>query len=312
MISPGQQIETLCQQAQHELLFVAPFIKISALERLLSHIGREPHLQCVTRWRPEEIVSGVSDIEIWTILKARKNSTLWLRPDLHAKYYRADNECLVGSANITATALGWKSNPNLELLIPSSSDNPLLIEFERHLMSGIIQVDDSIYQQIVSLVEILEANKPPVDTKSEVRFLDDEETEEEISLEAWLPTLRHPEKLYAAYIGDLDKLGTGSRISAIQDLQILNIPPGLPQKSFKGYVGMVLLQMPIIHKVDQFVVTPQRFGAVRDLLSNQPCATHNFDANHAWQTLMRWLLHFLPNRYRLDQPRHSEIFSRVD
>ena len=75
------------------MLLVAPFIKVGAFQRLLASIADEVSIHCITRWRPEEIAAGVSDLEIWPILRDRPHSRLWLRPDLHAKFYRADAQC---------------------------------------------------------------------------------------------------------------------------------------------------------------------------------------------------------------------------
>ncbi len=95
-------------------------------------------------------------------------------------------------------------------------------------------------------------------------------------------------------------------------MRSLPIIPNLSQKTFKAYIGTLLLQKPIIQKVDSFVQTPQRFGAVKNLLNSLPCAANpHFNAERAWQTLMRWLLYFLPNRYALSVPNYSEVFYRI-
>jgi len=311
MSSPGFQLEQLCSSAQQEVVLVAPFIKVAPLERLISKIPIEVNLKCVTRWRPEEIISGVSDLEIWTLLRQRSGSSLWLRPDLHAKFYRADGKCLVGSANLTLTALGWSLHPNLELLIATSVDHPEIVDFEETLLNGCVEVDDSIFEQVSSLVESLadEINIPLNAFESS----DDQQPLESITpIREWLPSLRNPEALYKAYIGALDQLTTALRQSALLDLGVLNPPKGLSKKAFEGYIGTQLLQMSVVRTVDSFVVSPQRFGAVRDLLSTLDCAKRsNFEADRAWQTLMRWLLHFLPSRYQLSVPHHSEIFYRI-
>lgn len=103
----GTELSNLCAEANKEVLLAAPFIKVSVLEKLMNKISPDVSLRCITRWFPEEIVAGVSDLEVWSLIQQRSNSSLWLRPDLHAKYYRADQRCLVGSANLTGKALGW-------------------------------------------------------------------------------------------------------------------------------------------------------------------------------------------------------------
>lgn len=303
----SSQLVQLITQARKELLLVAPFIKVNTLQKLLENINEKVYVKCVTRWRPDEIITGVSDLEVWLLIRDRPNSTLWLRSNLHAKYYRGDQQVLIGSANLTDTALGWSRQPNLELLVPTN----VQMEFEEVLFAGSVQVDNSIYEHIRDIVDNIQ-ERTPLQPSTITIELSDEEVGEIVPIEEWLPMLRHPEKLYAAYIGELEQLGTGTRIAAISDLGMLDIPPRLNKAAFAAYVGVQLLQQPIIRQVDQFVTTPQRFGAVRDFLKTLPCSSQEgFDADFAWQTLMRWLLYFLPHRYNKVIPNHSEIFLRI-
>jgi hypothetical protein len=265
----------------------------------------------VTRWRLDEIASGVSDLDVWLVVRDRPNTSMWLRSDLHAKFYRSDSACLIGSANLTHAALGWSSRPNLELLINSPIQVPLR-EFEDDLFAGSSRVDESIYKQMCSALEHFVVHRVldlPIEGQLEAERLLGEIG---LSVVSWIPSLRHPEKLYIAYLGKLDELTTASRAAALNDLSVLDIPLGLSREGFESYVGVQLLQMPIIRRVDNFLVEPQRFGAVTALLNQLPCRDNvEFSANTAWQTLMRWLLFFMPTRYQHSVPNHSELFKRL-
>ncbi len=311
----GTELSNLCAEANKEVLLVAPFIKAAVLERLLNEISADVSLRCITRWFPEEIVAGVGDLEVWSLIQQRPNSSLWLKSDLHAKYYRSDDRCLVGSANLTGKALGWSDSPNLELLVTLSADEPAIKTFEKELLAGCIPVDRDLFEQVSATVKLL--SEQNIDSTprslSEIELIEEKLTTEDlISADTWLPILRNPEDLYLCYSGQTEKLSTASKIAALTELRSLTIIPNLSQKVFQAYIGTLLLQKPIIQKVDTFVKTPQRFGAVRDLLASLPCANlPDFDAERAWQTLMRWLLHFLPNRYALSVPNYSEVFYRI-
>ncbi len=313
MTFPGTQLEELCSQARNEVVLVAPFIKVTALARLLLKIPARVKLDCVTRWRPEEILAGVSDLEVWTVLEERPYATLWLRPDLHAKFYRADNDCLVGSANITSTALGWVNQINLELLVPMPAVNTQLVDFEKGLFAGSVQVNRSTFEQMQQTVQTLKEyylEVRPSEILPESNLEDS--SQQMISCDAWVPTLRNPEDLYLAYCGRSEELSTISRQAALQDLKSLPLTSNLSKSSFQVYVGSLLLQKPIIHRLDLLLEIPQRFGAVTDFLSSLPChQIPGFDADRAWQTLMRWLRYFLPNRYTLSVPNHSEVFGKI-
>lgn len=306
----GHQLEKLCAEAQKDVVLTAPFIKAPVLNKLLSQLPDNVNLKCITRWRPEEILAGVSDLEVWSIIKTRPKSSLLLRPDLHAKFYRADTNCLVGSANLTASALGWSNKPNLELLVALPVTTELRL-FEIELLAGCIQVDESLFNQMSATVEAMR-NHQVTPYVLELEKHAEDSSIQSVSSKIWIPRLRNPEDLYLAYSGQLKRLTTTSEEAALYDLQALQLIPNLPKGAFDAYVGAILLQMPIIRQVDMFVATPQRFGAVRDFLLSLPCSSSSdFNASYAWQTLIRWLRYFLPNRYALSVPNYSEIFYRV-
>lgn len=129
----GRRLEALTAMAQDEVVLVAPFIKRVTLQRLLERLPPATPLLCVTRWRIDELACGVSDLDIWLDLVARGNAELLLIRDLHAKYYRFDQDVMMGSCNLTSSALGigiprtsnsrWSSRqqprrPRLNLTLP--------------------------------------------------------------------------------------------------------------------------------------------------------------------------------------------------
>ena len=314
--SPGVQLIALCAQSLNEVVLCAPFIKTDAFRRVVESVPSEVTLHCITRWRPDEIAVGVSDLDVWPFLRDRGRSSLRLCANLHAKYYRADTNCLVGSANITAAALGWAAQPNLELLVPVSHEAQALTGFESQVFAVSAEVDDSIYEQMVDIVQAISTQVQRLSCQLEpVGSIDASEENGLISQPDpfWLPSLRNPEELFLAYAGRIDRLSAASQEAGTDDLAALVVTPGLPREAFEAYVGGLMLQQPAIRKIDVLVATPQRFGAVRDTIAAMvpEGRAAGFDADRAWQTLMRWLRHFLPDRYGLSVPRHSEVFYRM-
>ena len=116
-------IEHLARAHSHALL-CAPFIKAGVLRRVLAAIPAGTQVSVVTRWNAVEIASGVSDLETLEVVAGRANASLALIDGLHAKMYVADGQVLTGSANLTAKALGWCPNANLEVLTPAAPDYP--------------------------------------------------------------------------------------------------------------------------------------------------------------------------------------------
>ena len=311
LMMPGVQLETLCERAQKDLLLVAPFIKVGALERLLQTVSLDVQITCVTRWRIDEIAQGVSDLAVWTVLRDRPNAGLFLHPDLHAKYYRTDRNVLVGSANLTNLALGWSRRPNLELLVPLNV-NESLLEFEGRLFKNLVTVNDSLYFAMAIAVERYSASAQPVHLADFEPFISAHD-KSGIKSECWIPKARYPRDLYDAYAGNLDGLTSATVRAALEDLAFLQIIPGLSRSSFEACVAVQLLLTPLVQRIDGLLQTPQRFGAIRDWLASQKCIQEmEVDSTNAWQTLMRWLLYFWPERYQRDVPHHSEILHRID
>lgn len=221
---------------------------------------------------------------------------LFLHPRLHAKYYASGDFALIGSANLTHAALGWLPNSNLEIL--RGVDRGLFAEFERLLFETVIQVNDELYATFLARLATFppapHAADPPALVPGQGQF------------EQWRPTLRHPPDLYLAYSGLAERLSGAAREAAAADLAVLGIAPSLSQAQFETSVSLMLRQHPEVTAIDELASEPQRFGAFRSLMSRRGAA----DGGHAWQTWMRWLLHFLPHDYEMREANYSEIFTR--
>lgn len=293
----GDELVEIVGGARQQCLLAAPYIKRDALDRLLATIPASSSVCVVTRWRLDEIALGVSDLEVWDSLVARGGAELWLQPTLHAKYYRADNRVAIGSANLTNSALGWRPNANLEILHDMGECYSQRGAFERALFEGGTKVDSALHASFIAALEAFpRPPRPPASEKASV-FAE---------LGDWRPRLRFAENLFMLYAGDDQDLSTAARDAAALDLAALNPPAGLSETQFKNWVGVALLQHPEFRAIDEFVVSSRRFGEMRDLLTERGAT----DGNRAWQTWMRWILHFLPNRLAFHTANYSEIVSR--
>lgn len=304
----GNQLKNLCEKAENEIILVAPFIKKSIFQELLKLTNPEIKITCVTRWRIEEILMGVSDIEIWETIKFFPQASLWLKNNLHAKYYRVDKNCLIGSANLTANALNWSNNPNFELMIAvNSDDDDELKQFEHQLFDNCIKVDQILFNLYPSaIVEQKELFSLKLDINNMYEL---NKNANQDTIKNWLPTLRNPEDLYLAYRNEYDKLTNITFENAIIDLSVFALPQNLSKTLFNFYIGIQLLEKPIIQEIDNFVTTPRRFGEVCDYLNKIKGEKIDYvNIKIQWQTLMRWFLYFLPSRYGLSVPNYSEVF----
>ena len=309
----GEELIDLFSYARSEVTIVAPFMKATAVKRLMRNLPRGVALSCVTRWHPYEIMAGVSDLEVWAVLQAHQPSNLFLIPNLHAKFYRADNHYAIGSANLTNAALGWSNWPNLELLV-SGEVNRTLIDWESSLFSQATKVDESLVRFFERIIGDLPSHEFVVAEKyvQTDNCFDDEYGASTQGNASWLPMTRYPEHLYQVYLGSTEHLSAGARESAKSDLLALALPKGLSRDGFTVSVAANVLQMPLVHEIDQFLIQPRSFGSVRDFLRLLPQYPPHRDPSNDWQTLIRWFRYFLPERFHLSVPNVSEVTFRVD
>ena len=314
--SPGSKLLALCSGAERELVLVAPFVKVRSLRRLLSQVSPGVDVTCVTRWRPEEVASGVSDLEVFDEMVRRDGAALLLSPRLHGKYFRADERCLVGSANLTHRALGWSVPPNIELLLEEQPDRPDLAHFEELVLESSCQATEELKLRVAAAAALIRTQLGPVGAPGETidgqgcyGLVEPLAADRQIKVRTWLPSLRHPQDLYLAYRGLSEQLSRSSRLAAAGDLAVIDPAPRLSQPSFEAAVGIALLQMPMIVGIDQLLAEPQRFGVLRDMIAMETGASKD-ESSFMWQTTMRWLMHFLPHRYVRRVPGHSEVFAR--
>jgi hypothetical protein len=303
MPTTGDMLLELAARAQQEVLLVAPFVKHGALRRVLHVVPDHVQVRCVTRWDPAEIAVGVSDLEVWDIVRQRPRTDLRLRMNLHAKLYRSDQRCLVGSANLTGTALGWTHPANLELLTEVAANTPPVGELEAELARSSYLATEAMHESMLRAVESLRALGVTGKTLSPAVA----ETAT-TSLDAWLPTCRSPDRLYSAYRGREDRMISSAFADAQRDLSVLKPPASLDRKSFTAYVSAVLEQHPVIRQLDDFVATPRSTEEIQDFLTNRGVIPNGTTSAEAWDALKMWLLVFFPNRYRAKPPQGTELF----
>ncbi len=292
----GETLVAAARRAGERAVLCAPFVKVTSLQTVLDTIPEGVAIELFTRWRPDEVAVGVSDTAVLSIVEER-SGTVHLCDRVHAKLFRFDDVALIGSANLTAAALGWSASPNLELLVEVPASTPEVVALEISLRRDAVPATEEIAAAVERAAALLPAVALPSANNA------DPEAHRSGS---WHPLLREPRDLSIAYSRGLDLLSGASAAAASVDLAALEIPPGLGVEAFEAVVGTRLMQARLVQIVDDALAEPQRFGAIRDLLGDL-LDLNRAEASHAWQTLMRWLLYFLPSRYSRAVPSHSEI-----
>ncbi len=86
---------------------VAPYVKVQALERLFGSAAPVSGLKLISRWCPRDLLTGVSDLEVFDYLKSM-GSDLYVNQRIHMKLYAFESNIAIStSANLTLRGLGY-------------------------------------------------------------------------------------------------------------------------------------------------------------------------------------------------------------
>lgn len=294
----GDSILKIVQSAQNEVLIAAPFVKLKALERLLSEIPTTVQLvTCVTRWLPEDIACGVCDLEIFDLLQSRQNSRLFVHPYLHAKFFRADSVCVVGSANVTHRALGWITPPNLELTVELPADFDGLHEWEQRLMAAAIPATIELRDQIAAAASKLKDTIPAGFRPPEAVAASSSSSPPGL----WLPSCPVPDRLWGVYQGQgPETMVTSAWEAARADLLALLLPGGLSKPLFLAFMAGILRQMPLVQELDNLAANGLTDVQAHTFLTERLDIGDPHQVEQAWQVMKAWLTYFFPESYRVE------------
>ncbi|MXW24725.1 MAG: hypothetical protein F4Z77_00245 [Dehalococcoidia bacterium] len=167
---------------------------------------------------------GASDVECRSLVVARGGRFL-LHQRLHAKYYRLGDAVLIGSANLTAAGMGYSAPANTEILCAPSLTFDFA-DFERALLADAREVDDTEFMRWQAIERL------PVTRRGNTELTADE----------WRPLTREPINVWLVYAGRAAAVvSADERTRAWQDLDALQLPPGLDRPDFDTIVSAALL-----------------------------------------------------------------------
>ena len=297
VVEPAKAVLELMRSATNDVLIVAPYIKSHSLQQLIAVLPKTVQsLTCVTRWLPEDIASGVCDLEIFDQLADRQGGTLLIHPHLHAKYYRTTDFCLICSVNITSRGLGWYSPPNVELLIHLPVDFSGLSQWESRLLQSTIPATVKLRDQLFKEAERLET------TDAIVLAPEVEKQSCEVSVpELWFPECPVPDRLWDVYRDSgADTMVRSAWESAERDLTALAPPKGLSHDLFEAYITGILKQMPIVEEIDRLSSRGLTDFQAKVFFSEKLDLGGAYSYEDVWRILKNWLIHFFPKAYRLE------------
>ena len=301
--SPGTLLEDVLRDEGGTLTLIAPFIKQAALRRVLE-LASFDDLVVYTRWMPAEVAQGVSDLEVLDDVRDA-GGRLHLLSDLHAKAFLTPSRALVGSANITAAALGWSQYPNVELLLEVERDHPALQHLLWILESASTAATDGHRDEIAAIAGELR-DHPDLLAKWHSEFL---RTESELasapSPQLWVPQTTDPVGFLEYHLGRR-RLIRSAEERADRDLAHLQVQVSPDLAEFKAAVRDALQRTGIFNTVWGTVdaghgddVVYERFCDAVGLSSSDPTA------RRYWEIATAWLLFFFPEQFEMRSTGHT-------
>lgn len=291
MITDGERIKVLLTGAKHRVLLCAPFVKARVLRTILSVVPESVPVQVITRWRAAEVAAGISDLDTLMIADERPNTKLTLLDDLHAKLYLADDQCLVGSANLTASALGWSERSNIELLVSAQLSHPDVAYLLERLESA-VPATAAIRSEIEATIATLHST-----VLDEAREMVDDGRNRGL---AWFPRCAAPDKLYEMYRNPETAVVVNSTKSdGFADLRDLHIQRGLSPTDFEAAVQNTLLLIPAFGRIIEEV--PQGLPDARGIMhvkESRPDLERQ-DVERQWRIVRDWISVFFADRFEV-------------
>ena len=301
----------LQQDHDRPLYILAPFITTSYLEELF-WAQREVHI--VTSWRKDHLITGVSNIDLYEVIKRNKSWKLYINDRLHAKVYCRNFESLmVGSANLSKKALMDTERSNHEVLVQ--------LDCSRHdarhicdIMKSSIVMNDEIYSQYETWFSKQEVHSEPADAGSVVEF----ESSNDLFLVSQLPASTSPNRLWEIVSGQvLPDQSWDEMVAAEHDLSNL----GLRFTDFDHYsqfrehlIRLVPNQAFFSAFVDEITTDGMRFGYAKQWIQ-QNCiddpVPYRKELTRTVQNIFSWIVELFPSEIEIIQPNYSQIIRRI-
>jgi hypothetical protein len=285
-------------------VLISPFIKLSAFLKVTAGIKDALPLTVVTRWRPEEVAAGVSDLEVADACGRRQAAKLLLLNNLHSKYFRVDDSVFIGSANLTNAGLGWSAWPNEEIIYRTRA-SPELLALESRILGTAMPATDEIRRAIALAVQMI--SPPSAAHQEDAQPIDESFPRRK----TWIPSCRAPASLLRTYRGGSRSVTRASHAAATADLIALGIPPGLEDQDFLQRLRLALQMTPFYQRMAELSADSPRFGQLKRRFAAEFSSSRDPSVvSDELQTSIRWLVHFFPDQYRIRVYRFTEHLER--
>lgn len=303
-INLGSKLKEFLSSCQNVFIYV-PYIKLEVLKELFEGCGC---VQAVfVRWKPRDLITGASDIEIYPYLKSR-NISLYRNPRLHLKaFVDTYKSAFWGSANISSRALNIPVHPYYNYELGSIEAN---LTFEDRLYFSLIEnesilITDHIYDQLLSQLP-KKVQEFPQEEDFTVLF----EPPDKDFLISSLPMSYTVETLIRIY-QNMDYENDLELNCATHDLANYCMPLGLSNEEFITKLKTAFFKHPFIARFTTHLDNAGElyFGTVKEWIQRH-CTDvptpRRWEITENIQILYSWINYLSDGKYRVDRPNYSE------
>jgi len=286
---------------------VAPFVKLDALERLFESTKPGPGLKLICRWRPGDLLAGVSDLQVYDYLTG-KGCEFYVNPQIHMKLYVFEsNFAVCTSANLTLRGLGYGGIDLANIEVGSDVELAATDWVNLYsLVRGSRLMTPGLYARFDEYVK----TNPPLHKKEPIAP-DLLGPAKKFTL-ASLPATDSPAELADFYFNPTAfKERSEATRRGFQDLATFSIPLGLSRAEFETALGNAFCANPFIVEFVEYLRSEKslRFGAVNAWI-HEKCEDvplpYRWEIKSNTHSLYNWLEHFFPS-VSWDRPHHSQI-----
>ena len=288
------------------ILIISPFAKVDALERLIKAQAQPIKLKIVCRWRPADLLAGVSDLELYPFA-VEQGWELYINDLIHLKLFIFDsNMAFTTSGNLTLHGLGYCEPANIEtgtLLRLESDDWTKIYE----VINSSRRVDGKLYE---TLQDYMRSCPPPLSLPPlPVLFPLDSKTFTISSL----PATQTPRRLAEYYSGIAASSFSAEEVRrSAHDFSAFRIPPDLDRAEFDTCLREAFRAVPFVVEFVAFLKEhgSLRFGAVNNWI-HEKCEDvplpYKWEIKENTRILYNWLEHFYPEIEWTIPGAHSQV-----
>lgn len=158
-----QILDRICEELSNiteSFTLISAYCKTPLVEYLDTFIDRPLVKNLIVRLKPEDILAGATDLELYPYCKEHGWS-MFFRLDLHAKTYIFDNlRCVLGSANATSSGLSIGGIGNYEMAVLNEIDDSDRQQV-RNLFRSSVRMTDALYADMKTAISSMESQRTP-------------------------------------------------------------------------------------------------------------------------------------------------------